>query len=740
MGKPTSLLLCVFNLLIPIFDSLKQNPEILLSELKLFVGIVTLFLRKFACLLLFILPFNSQAEKYFDSLWSVWHNPIQADSNRLNALYDIAWDGYLFSKPDSALILAQLEYDYATKKGLKKHQAQALGIMGVYYDNQGNYNKAIDFYKQALALKNEINDIRGVAASLTNIGGAYQIQGDYIKAIDYYTKSLINHELIKNTKAIAITLSNIGTVYATQKDYKKAMEYFEKSLKIRIEINDIRGMVSVYTNIGNCYMLLGNKKNAIKYNLEGLEIAQKNNYKPGIAAILNNIGTLYNEEKKYDTALIYFNKSLELKKELGDKEGIASTLGNIGSAYKEQGNLVKAIEFNKKALAISQEIGSLERTMEIANILFKCYKQNGDYLNALQMHELFLISKDSVISEKNQKEIFKQEMQYNYEKQKSLDEKEHEKTIAISIEQEKKQKVISYSIALGLLLVALFAVFVWNRLRVTRKQKMVIEQQKQLVEVQKNLVEEKQKEILDSINYAKRLQVAILPSETLVKKLLLEGFILYKPKDIVAGDFYWMESTDNVIYFAAADCTGHGVPGAMVSVVCCNALNRVILEFGELEPGKILDKTRELVVETFSKSDTDVKDGMDISLCSINKKTNEIKWAGAYNPLWYVHNGILEELSANKQPIGKTENSIPFTTHSIHLNKGDFIYLFTDGYADQFGGEKGKKFKYKPMKELILSNVALSPGIQKEKLELAFDKWRGHLEQVDDVCIIGIRI
>lgn len=719
---------------------MKQNFEIVLSESKLPTAIVVQFLRKFACLLLFILPFNSQAERYFDSLWSVWNDHIQADSNRLNALYDIAWDGYLFSKPDSALILAQIEYDYATKKGLKKHQAQALGIMGVYYDNQGNYNKAIDLYKQALTLKNEINDIKGIAATLTNIGGAYQIQGDYIKAIDYYTKSLKNHEKTKNTKAIAITLSNIGTVYATQKDYKKAMEYFEKSLKIRLEINDIRGIVSVYTNIGNCYTLLGNKKNAIKYNLEGLEIAQKNNYKPGVAAILNNIGTLYNEEKKYDTALSYFNKSWELKKELGDKEGIASTLGNIGSAYKEQGNLLKAIEFNKAALAISKEIGSLERTMEIANILFKCYKQNGDYVNALQMHELFLMTKDSVISENNQKEIFKQEMQYNYEKQKAIDEKEHEKTIAISIEQEKKQKVISYSIALGLLLVVLFAIFVLNRLRVTKKQKMIIEEQKELVESQKELVEEKQKEILDSITYAKRLQEAILPSETLVKKLLRDGFILYAPKDIVAGDFYWMETVSGIDYFAAADCTGHGVPGAMVSVVCSNALNRVVMEFGITNPGNILDKTRELVIETFSKSDKDVKDGMDISLCSINRKTNEIKWSGANNPLWYIKNGIFEEISANKQPIGKSESKTPFTSHTICLEKGDSIFLFTDGFADQFGGEKGKKFKYKPLKELILRNSNLSGIDQKEKLFMAFDEWKGNLEQVDDVCIIGIRV
>ena len=253
-------------------------------------------------------------------------------------------------------------------------------------------------------------------------------------------------------------------------------------------------------------------------------------------------------------------------------------------------------------------------------------------------------------------------------------------------------------------------------------------------------IQEKNKEILDSINYAKRLQEAILPPAHFVKEHLPESFILYKPKDIVAGDFYWLEQKGDTIFIAAADCTGHGVPGAIVSVVCSNALNRVVLEFGITEPGKILDKTRELVLETFSRSDADVKDGMDISLCAINKKTNEVKWAGANNPLWYITDEEMKEIAPNKQAIGKTDIASPFTTHTISLKKGDILYLLTDGYADQFGGEKGKKFKYKPLKELLLKNSKFSPLQQKEKLENTLEYWKGNLEQVDDVCIIGIRL
>jgi serine phosphatase RsbU (regulator of sigma subunit) len=252
-----------------------------------------------------------------------------------------------------------------------------------------------------------------------------------------------------------------------------------------------------------------------------------------------------------------------------------------------------------------------------------------------------------------------------------------------------------------------------------------------------NEVEEKQKEITDSINYAKRIQEAILPSFDFIKTHLPNSFIYYQPKDIVAGDFYWAEKVGNDFFIAAADCTGHGVPGALVSVVCCNALNRTVNEFKLTEPGKILDKTRELVLESFSKNGGDIKDGMDISLMSINGNT--VKWAGANNPLWYYQNNELKEIKANKQPIGKTDNPEAFTTHTIELKKGDSIYLFTDGFADQFGGPKGKKFKYKQLEDLLVSSNDLSINEQHLTLKNTLNTWKGNLEQVDDICIIAIR-
>lgn len=274
-----------------------------------------------------------------------------------------------------------------------------------------------------------------------------------------------------------------------------------------------------------------------------------------------------------------------------------------------------------------------------------------------------------------------------------------------------------------------------------------------------DIITEKSREIEDSIRYAKRIQSAILPSKNFWQSSLQNSFVLYKPKDIVAGDFYWMYTTEEAVLFASADCTGHGVPGAMVSVVCNNALNRAVREFGYRQPSMILDKVLELVIEQFSASDEDVKDGMDIALCALNTTTNELSFAGANNPLWLVtsrqlsnfkrnihnaeltkHGFNLYELKADKQPIGKYADSRSYTNRSLKLESGDRIYIFTDGYADQFGGPRGKKLKYKPFKELLLSLQHMTMDEQRIKLDADFEVWRGELEQVDDVCVIGVSI
>ncbi|MGM0479638.1 MAG: SpoIIE family protein phosphatase [Bacteroidota bacterium] len=256
------------------------------------------------------------------------------------------------------------------------------------------------------------------------------------------------------------------------------------------------------------------------------------------------------------------------------------------------------------------------------------------------------------------------------------------------------------------------------------------------------VISHKNKEILDSITYAKRIQSAILPPERLVKSYLDNSFILYLPKDIVAGDFYWMEHIGDRILFAAADCTGHGVPGAMVSVMCHNALNRSVKEYGLTGPAAILDKTRAIVLDEFSKSEDEMNDGMDISLCAFNRNTQKLEWAGANNPLWIIRKGAtsIEEIKPDKQPIGRHRNATDFTQHEMELEEGDTLYIFSDGLQDQFGGPKGKKFKPTRLRELLISISDLSMQTQRHKIKDAFIEWKGNHEQVDDICIVAVKV
>jgi serine phosphatase RsbU (regulator of sigma subunit) len=358
------------------------------------------------------------------------------------------------------------------------------------------------------------------------------------------------------------------------------------------------------------------------------------------------------------------------------------------------------------------------------------------------MQRRYFTLKDSVLNVESQKKILKTQLDFENEKKLLSLKKEQDNKNLLAAQEKKQHLIIIISVIVCLVILVVFFIFLYTRFKITKRQKVIIEKQN-------HLVTEKNREILDSISYAKRLQEAILPPLKDVQEHL-KAFIYYKPKDIVAGDFYWMHvkninANSRLIFFAVADSTGHGVPGALVSVVCSNALNRSVNEFGLTDPGKILDKTRELVLETFEKSDKDVKDGMDISLAVIEMNNSAVSsrsvlWSGANNPLWYFKSNEFFEIKADKQPVGKTDHPKPFTTHRIELSEGDSVYLFTDGYPDQFGGPNGKKFKYKPFSELVAKHQSLPPVQQQDALKTAFESWMNSLEQVDDVCVVGIKL
>ena len=608
----------------------------------------------------------------------------------------------------------------------KKRIAVRLGNIGLVYAAQSDYDKALDYYFKAEAIAEELGDKSGMSIHFGNIGNIYSYKSDYNKALNYYFKALKIAEELGDKKRIATQLSNIGTVYDQQTDFPKALDYYFKSLKINETLGSKTGLGINISNIGSVYSSQGDKKKALDYYLKALKVYEGCGNKNYIAIQLGNIGNIYNDQANFSKALDYYFKALKINEELGDKNLIANQLGNIGNLYTKTGKFKEAEQYLKKSIAISDSIGNLNASSQFEDIVSQLYDTIGQHKLALIHYKKSVILKDTIFSQENKKQLVQKEMNFEFDKKEAV-------TKAIAEEKSRKQTIITGFITGGLLLVLLFAGFIFRSLRVTKKQKIVIENQKQIVE-------EHQKEIIASITYAKRLQDAILPPIASIKKQFPESFVLYLPKDVVAGDFYWMETIDNIQFIAAADSTGHGVPGAMMSVVCSNALNRAVKEFGLRATGAILDKVTDLVLETFEKSGTDVKDGMDISILAFNRTNNSIQWSGANNPLWYTQNDKIIEIKPNKQPIGLCDNRKAFTTHQINYVENSLFYLFTDGYADQFGGTKGKKFMYRKFQENLLTIHTLPLEQQETALKTEFQQWKGSLEQVDDITVIGIKL
>jgi serine phosphatase RsbU (regulator of sigma subunit) len=634
----------------------------------------------------------------------------------------------------------------------KKSVARAYHCIGFGYYIEGDYNKALENHFAALEIRKNLSDKKGLALSYGNIGGNYYAQGNYTKALENHMLALENYEALEDKQGVANSYNNIGNVYNDQRYNSLALKNYSLALKLYEEIGDKTGISSAYNNIGNVYANQNLNEKALDNYFASLKIKEELGDKMGIAQCYGNLAIIYERKNDREKALESYFASLKLFEEIEDKRGTAISYGNIGGFYLEKKDYPLAIKYSKAALAIATEIGAREQQKEPYQILSKAYALTNNYKLAYEYNQLFSDTKDSLYNEESSKKITELNVRYENEKREQqikLIKTEQEKERAIALAESKKQKLFLILVTAIAIAIAIIALIVFRSLRVTKNQKQIIELQKNEVSQQKDLIETHQKEIIDSITYAKRLQEAIMPPIELIRKHLPQSFVLYKPKDIVAGDFYWMETVplfsgnkekDELIFIAAADCTGHGVPGAMVSVVCSNALNRAIKEFNLKETGIILDKTRELVIETFEKSKSEVKDGMDISLLCIDKKNKKISWSGANNPLWYIQNNELKEIKANKQSIGATDLLKPFTTHHLEFIENSSFYLFTDGLADQFGGPTGKKFKHKQFSDLIIKNNNLTQFEQSEVIEKTFIDWKGKIEQVDDVCIIGIKL
>ena len=560
-----------------------------------------------------------------------------------------------------------------------------------------------------------------------------------------------SHDTAKALAYVAISdilyLSDLDTVIPLCKQAKSIAERGLIRNPNEKEKNAfLRAGANAMNNLGYVYGKKGNVAQQALFYQQSLKICEEIGDKKGIASSHNNLGYIYQEQGDIAKAVHYYTKSLQVREEIGDKKGIASSHNNLAAVYQLSSDYKKAKEYALKSYQLSKKLGNPKEIYASAKVLYKTHLSENNYKEALKYYEEYITMRDSLRNTETEKAVLKQQMEYEFEKEQVVQQTEYNKNLEIADERAQKQRFISYSAVAGLVLVIAFLVFVFNRLHITRKQKQQIETQKQQVEEAHHLLEEKNKEVMDSIHYAQRIQQALLKNEDRLSHQLPEHFILFQPKDIVSGDFYWLHQKENFIYLAAADCTGHGVPGAFLTMLGTSFLNEINAVETVLTPAEILNELRKRIMRELSQTGAagESKDGMDISLLRIDVTSQTVQWAGANNPLYVIHKSkqeeILEEIKSNKQPIGYSYDMKPFTNHELTVNKGDSLYIFSDGFADQFGGPKGKKYKYKPFKDKLEEIHQLPLSNQKQLLEEEFQNWKGSLEQVDDVCIIGVRL
>lgn len=630
----------------------------------------------------------------------------------------------------------------------------------------GEYNKSLQYAQTALSIAKKLNLKKGITSAYNNLGVTYWYQGYYSKALENHLSALkIKEELVEQAEksndpvqlkesknSVAKSFNNIGMVYDSQNNFSKALQYYGQALKIQEELGDKNGVASDLNNIGNVYRSEKNYFKALEYFLKCLKIMKETGNKSGIESSLANLGNVYNSQKNYSKALEYDIQSLEIAKELNDKYAITVSLNNLGLVNENLGHNEKALEFLNQGLASAKEMGSKEWIKISYEALSDLYEKMKQPAKALEYYKLFSDVKDSLLNDDNNKNIAQMQAQFDSDKKdneinllnkdKVLKETEIQKQKA----EAEKQQALRNAFIIGFILVMLFALFIFRSYRQKQKANIIITEQKNEVEKQKHIIEEKNKDITDSINYARRIQTAMLAPIEDIAKTLKDFFILYKPKDIVSGDFYYYAVAEEKIIIAVADCTGHGVPGAFMSMIGNDALNEIIIEKKCIVPGEILsnlhDGVRKALKQDTSKTQT--ADGMDIALCTLDLKNNTLEYAGALRNLYISRdqNKLLEEIKANKQSIGGAKSDIKktFTNNIIQLNKGDAFYIFSDGYADQFGGTEGKKFMIKRLKDIILEIQNRTMPEQEIVLNNTIEDWKGSTEQVDDILVVGVRV
>lgn len=629
------------------------------------------------------------------------------------------------------------------------NKVQVLDQISICYSNFDN-QKYLDYSLLALKEAEKTKNKFWIANENLQVGNAYTSIGDYSKAIFFALKAYKLFDQLKSHRKAGKAANVLGNLYLGQQNFIKAREYYQLVLSIGKKNKNDYGISVGYLGLSNVF----SEQKQLDSSLYFIALAEKgflaSGHKMEYLAVAINKSSILHELKRFDEAYANFTKILPEVEALQDKYFTAGLYTNLGNTLKSMRKYPEALSYFKKALVLNIELKSLDDKKEVYRHLAELYSLMKQADSAYHYLELHVMMKDSFFLSENIRQMNELEGKFQLDKKnaeikaKNAIIKSSEAESALKdAENRRKGLIIWFSI--GGLIVALVLFIVVYRSNVLRKRAY------SEVSLQKQIIEGKNKEIIDSISYAKRIQGTLLASDQLLKNNLNDYFIFYQPKDIVSGDFYWATEVENhngdkFFNLCTADCTGHGVPGAFMSLLCISFLNEITRDRKWVNPNEIFSRLKKEIVRSLNPEKAiQTRDGMDAVLCCFDFKNRKLILAAANNPVLILRNNNWIEIKPDKNPIGKYEQTgFDYTLHEIDLQKNDIVYTFTDGYADQFGGQQhksgGKKYKYKRLREFLMSNGERPMKEQGTKLQDNFIAWKGDLEQLDDILVIGVKI
>lgn len=630
----------------------------------------------------------------------------------------------------------------ANSKGIADAQYQR--AYAVYYSGAGD--SAIAMYRNLIADYRKLGDSTSVAACYNKTGFIFREKGDRVKALESYTQALRSNLNEADKSEAGNSYLNIGLIHHDKEDYTQALKYELLGLSMYEQTQDKNRTANALARIGNIYSDLKQDTSALTYYQRSLAISQEAGNNRLIAINLNNMAMIYTRWGDPQRALSLYKQAMAMREKIGDKNGVALILNNIGSTYSDLNVLDSAFYFLYKSLQMCIDINYKDMEMSNYLSLSMAYKSKGNIDSSLAYYVKYHQTYEAINNEKSTNEINRLNTSLEAERrQKQIELLSKESALReADLEQERTK---TWFLVFGLLVVVALSVIVIINNRRTRKTNVVLESQKQEIADKKKLVEEQHRDIVDSINYALRIQHAVMPSRVEMKNQFPESFLIYKPRDIVSGDFWWITEKAGMKVCVVADCTGHGVPGAFMSLIGTSLLNEIINEKGITDPGVALNMLSERVVKALHQNEerASAHDGMDIAIVVIDEAADLLMFAGANNSLYYTNiDGILQEVKGDRQPIGfYADKHRPFNVHTMSLKDVTNIWMFTDGYVDQFSGAEGplfgKKFKYSRLKTTLASVQSMNSAQQRDILVKTFEDWKSNMFQVDDVLMIGIK-